>query len=164
MSTQDFSYGAFERALERTRVALNAINEAEWWGNPDRVLFSENLFDVPEILQDAYFMSDTMVYYDDLRRRDIPTFQLLLRNATELMRSLSRYVFVSKRFFSGRFFCTYCSALQVAIQHPDLEGFTSLVPEEYAWVDVSLQPRGKRELRAICWSDLPCVVSVSEMV
>lgn len=134
MSTKDFTSDAFERTLERTRLALFAINEAEDSGNPIVLAYTANLFEVPEVLQDAYFMRDTMVevYYDDLRERDLPRFQLLLKNSTNLMRTLSNYVILSNRFFSGRIFCNYCSALRVILQHPDLGGLTSLVPEEYA--------------------------------
>ena len=133
MSTNDFASAAFERTLERTKLALSTIHDAEASGNSSVVAYSSNLFEVAEILQDAYFMRDTMVeaYYDDLRERDLPMFQELLKNSTNLMRSLVNYVILSDMFFTRRIFCTYCSALCVVLHHPDVEGLADLVPEEY---------------------------------
>lgn len=160
----DFTPDCFEWTLERVRLALLAINEAEGLANPIAVAYTADLFEVRKVLQDAYYIRDTMVefHYDGLRERDLPRFLLLLKNTTDLLRTLSNYVILAKRFFSRRIFCTCCGALRVSLQPPDLEGATNLVPEEYAWVNISLQPRGKRELRGIYWSYLPFVVAVSQ--
>jgi hypothetical protein len=134
MWTMDFASAALGRTWERLRLALLAIREAEALGQDSTAMsYAWDLFGVPEIVQDAYFMRDLMEsYYGAVRERDLPSFQLLLKNSTDLLRSLFNYVILSKMFFSRRVFCEYCGALRIVLHHPDMEGLPSPIPEEYA--------------------------------